>query len=398
MILNRAISSSFIIYQFFVSELITRMSAAAIQQPNTEEKKSWRGFSLDGENHTVNAEYPDRITGPSTWDGKYLEAHPEQWIYHLTKEDIQDIDQAVKHFISLDLPLGEITKDNFPLTSFKEAIVKERENLFHGLGFGLFRGFPINDYSRKEQSAIFMGIGAYIGSRKPQNGKGHVLGHVKDLTEGSTTKTVYKRDDPTTRIYATRKAQPFHVDGTDIVGLLCLHEGYEGGLSSVISSHTVYNRLRELRPDIVELMKEPWLWDRKGEHGPNEPEYLAASPLTYFDKRLFTFWGPHFFETVNRFPGVHVEEEKFEAMRYIQELCECEALNMKLEVGDLQFVQNYSILHARTAYTDKPGQTRHLLRLWLMVDYKEVGWKMPFTKGDYDYEYAGAQVVPLEAE
>lgn len=378
------------------------MSAATVQQPQQQpaEQKSnnWRGFSLDGDNHTAKADYPDRITGPSAWDGKYLEAHPEEWIYYLTEQDTQDIDQGLKHFLSLDLPLGEINQYNFPLTTFKQVIDKQRDNLFQELGFGLFRGLPISNYTRKEQAAIFMGIGAYIGSRKPQNGKGHVLGHVKDLTEGSTTKAVYKEDDPTTRIYATRKAQPFHVDGTDVVGLLCLHEGYEGGLSSVISSHTVYNRLRELRPDIVELLKEPWLWDRKGEHGPDEPKYLAASPLTYFDNRLFTFWGPHFFETVTRFPEVTVEEEKFEAMRYIQELCESEALNMKLEVGDIQWVVNSSLLHARTAYTDKPGQTRHLLRLWLMVDYKEIGWSRPFAKADYDYTYTGEQVVPLEAE
>lgn len=374
------------------------MSAAAIASQPVKEEKSWRGFDVNSDNQTAHVQFPDRITGPSAWDSKDLDAHPEKWIYHVSEQDIADIDQAVKHFVSLDLPLGEISQANFPLTTFKQVIINQRENLFHGLGFGLIRGFPINNYERKEQAIVFMGIGSYIGTRKPQNGKGHVLGHVKDLTAGSTTKAVYDAEDPTTRIYATRKAQPFHVDGTDIVALLCLNEGQDGGLSSVISSHTLYNRLRELRPDIVELMKEAWLWDRKGEHGPNEAPYMKASPLIYFDERLFTFWGPHFFETMTRFPEVKIEQEKFEAMRYIQELAEKEALNMKLQVGDMQFVQNYQILHARTAYVDRPGQTRHLLRLWFMVNQKDSRWKMPFSKGDYNYEYAGEQVVPLEAE
>lgn len=236
-----------------------------------------------------------------------------------------------------------------------------------------------------------------IGKRKQQNGKGHVLGHVKDLTYGSTTKSVYDPEAPTTRIYATHKAQPFHVDGTDVVGLLCLNEGYEGGESSLISSHTLYNRLQELRPDIVELLKEPWLWDRKDEHGPGEAPYIAAAPITYYKNRLFTFWGPHFFETMTRFPEVKIDERKFEAMRYIQALCEREALNMWLKVGDMQWVQNYQILHARGAYKDQPGATRHLLRLWLLVDPEQVGWEMPFQKGDYNYGYAN-HTVPLEAE
>jgi hypothetical protein len=360
---------------------------------------TWRGFSLSGDN-SVKTEFPDCITGESAWDGKELETQPEKWVYRLTQEDIQDIDQALKHFLKLDLPLIDISIENFPLKTFDQVLLKERENLFNGLGFGVLRGFPILDYERKDQLAIFMGIGSYIGIRKPQNSKGHVLGHVKDLSHGSATKSLYDPENPITRIYATRKAQPFHVDGADVVALLCLNKGIEGGLSSLISSHTLYNRLLELRPDIVELMKKPWLWDRKGEHAAGEPEYISAPPLVHFKDRLFTFWGPHFFESMTRFPEIHIEEEKFEAMKYIQELCEREALNMSLEVGDIQFVQNYQILHARTAYSDRPDQARHLLRLWFIVNAQEVGWQMPFTDGDfnYNYEYANNLTAPLEAE
>ena len=48
-----------------------------------------------------------------------------------------------------------------------------------------------------------MGLGTYLGYFVSQNGKGHVLGHVKDLG-----------DDPTkiekTRIYRTTARQYFH--------------------------------------------------------------------------------------------------------------------------------------------------------------------------------------------
>ena len=42
-------------------------------------------------------------------------------------------------------------------------------------------------------------------------------------------------------------------------------------------------------------------------------------------------------------------------------------LRMELQVGDMQFVHNHSLLHDRTAFVDKPGSPRHLLRLWLSV-------------------------------
>jgi len=40
---------------------------------------------------------------------------------------------------------------------------------------------------------------------------------------------------------------------------------------------------------------------------------------------------------------------------------------MQLEPGDVQFVNNYHVLHARSAYTDdrEHGRIRHLKRLWL---------------------------------
>ena len=40
---------------------------------------------------------------------------------------------------------------------------------------------------------------------------------------------------------------------------------------------------------------------------------------------------------------------------------------MFLAPGDMQFVDNGTVVHARTAYVDDPSDPRHLLRLWLAV-------------------------------
>jgi hypothetical protein len=50
------------------------------------------------------------------------------------------------------------------------------------------------------------------GNLRRQNEKAHLIGHVKDVGVDS------KHQDPTTRIYLTSVAQPWHVDGTDVVG------------------------------------------------------------------------------------------------------------------------------------------------------------------------------------
>ena len=51
---------------------------------------------------------------------------------------------------------------------------------------------------------------------------------------------------PLTRVYATPLAQPIHTDSADIVALLCLRTGKEGGLSSWSSSVSVHNELLRL--------------------------------------------------------------------------------------------------------------------------------------------------------
>jgi hypothetical protein len=60
---------------------------------------------------------------------------------------------------------------------------------------------------------------------------------------------------------------------------------------------------------------------------------------------------------------------ELEALDYIAELANSERvyLDMELLPGDMQYLNNYTILHARTAFEDgdTPEQKRHLLRLWL---------------------------------
>ena len=78
-----------------------------------------------------------------------------------------------------------------------------RNNILDGTGFILFKGFPVEKWGNHKSAVAYMGLGTYLGYFVSQNGKGHVLGHVKDLG-----------DDPTTidktRIYRTTARQFFH--------------------------------------------------------------------------------------------------------------------------------------------------------------------------------------------
>lgn len=78
---------------------------------------------------------------------------------------------------------------------------------------------------------------------------------------------------------------------------------------------------------------------------------------------------------------------------------------MILDVGDIQFLSNAHVLHARTEYIDHPppAPRRHLMRLWLATPEDEGGWKLPFWDSN-EKKRGGIQVddtapvAPLDAE
>lgn len=78
---------------------------------------------------------------------------------------------------------------------------------------------------------------------------------------------------------------------------------------------------------------------------------------------------------------------------------------MILSPGDIQFLTNSHVLHARTAYEDfpPPHPRRHLLRLWVATPEGEGGWRLPFWDSNSERR-GGVQVegkdgvVVLDAE
>jgi hypothetical protein len=278
-----------------------------------------------------------------------------------------------------------------------------------------------------------MGLGTHLGYFLSQNGRGHVLGHVKDVG-----------DDPTqihsVRIYRTAARQFFHTDDGDLVGLLCLHRAREGGESDVVSVHRVWNVLQRDHPDVAELLTRPvWYFDRKGEVSDGQEEWIRQ-PVVYLEKdggkgRLYCKWDPYYVRSLTRFSEKGIvpplSPEQMRAMEILEETCQREALHMVLEVGDIQFLSNAHLLHARTAYKGElrafivcsrcfdfwsPGGTligiadfappaprRHLLRLWLATPEGEGGWALPMPDS-HGKKRGGVQVndtppkAPLDAE
>ena len=311
------------------------------------------------------AQLPDAITKPSAWLGADMACNPDAWFYQLTVEDVRDLESAATHFQSLGIDVGEISRETFPLATFGAHIAGLKQTLLSGVGLEVLRGLPIENYSQAFCAAIFCGIGAHIGSTRSQNADGHILGHVRDIGADA--------NDPNSRIYQTCERQTFHTDSADVVGLLCIREAKEGGKSLLVSAETIYNRMKQECPDLLEKLFDPIATDRRGEIPDGAKPYMEIPVLSWYEGNLTVFYQRQYINSAQRFDGAmclspeHVEAlDMFDALANDPELC----FGMQLQPGDMQFVYNHSQLHDRTGFLDwpDPSQRRHLMRLWLSIE------------------------------
>lgn len=337
------------------------------------------------------------------WYGPDLE-QCDDWVYRLSAEDVQEIDAALAAFEALGAPIMAVNSQNFRLPRLQARLQELEQHLFHGRGFQVLRGLPVEKYSKQQASIIFLGLGSYLGLPVSQNGKGHVLGHVKNLG--------LDFNDPETRGYQNNSQLAFHTDFSDVVGLLCLQTPQSGGESSLASSTTVWNEMVRRSPELARVLTEAVHYTRWGELLPGEQRYNSVPVFTPLNGRVICFFNAR--RTIMKaqaFAEVpRVTEQQLQALDLIESIVHDRRIhmNMVLERGDMQFVCNHFILHTRTSYEDWPEleRRRHLLRLWLAC---ENGPQLP----DYMNEFqgrtangrpAGIQVpgvalcTPLEAE
>jgi hypothetical protein len=287
------------------------------------------------------------------------------WCQALTADQVEELRTAVAHARGTGKALGELRAADFPLPALQYEVARWREEIQSGRGFQVVSGVPVAEWSEADASLCFWCLGLHMGRPGAQNPQGDLLGHVRDTGEDAR--------DPFVRLYRTSTDIAYHCDAADVVGLLCLQAARRGGASRIASSVSVYDELVRRRPDLVERLYQPFLLDVRNEDASGALRYLPIPPCRYADGRLRTFYHSDYFRSVVR----HADVPAFtDAERELLDLYETIAsqpdlhLDMQFAPGDIQWLSNHTILHARTAYEDhaEPEHKRHLLRLWLSIE------------------------------
>lgn len=304
---------------------------------------------------------PPLYQGPAVWRGCDM-ARRTDWVVPYSAAEVAEIENAVASALARTDDLLTLEREDFPLPRLAGRLRAIENEVVRGRGFVLLRGLPVERWTRRQSAFAFWGLGRHFGDPVPQNAQGHLLGHVKDIGKDP--------GNPMHRVYQTSYRHLFHTDSCDIVGLMCLRQAKSGGLSRIVSSTTLFNEVARRRPDFADVLAAPFTVDRKGEVPAGKGPHYDLPIVHHHAGQLTVIYARDFIDAAHRFADVpRLSAAQIEAMDLTDELAEDPDLHLAMEFmpGDIQFLHNHQILHARTAYDDhpEPDRRRHLLRLWL---------------------------------
>lgn len=298
------------------------------------------------------------LTGPAAWRGTDI-AHDPSWVHHLSPDSIAAIDAGLAALKARGLCFPHFGKEDFPIGALATALAAFAQELEDGRGFVLLRGLPVARYSDDELNTLYYGLGLHMGTPVRQNPRGELLGAVMNVGD-LTSKT--------TRVYETNRYLPYHSDPSDVVALLCVRKALRGGLSSLVSVAAIYNEVLRREPTLLGLFYKPLYFSHLCEDLP------SLSPIfSYHAGKLSCRYLRQYIELGHEIRGLPLSRVEVQALDLFDEIMLDPAirLDMMLEPGDIQFANNYAVLHSRTEFEDaeEVALRRKMIRLWLKMPH-----------------------------
>jgi hypothetical protein len=317
------------------------------------------------------------ITDPTAWRADAL-AQEDSWKVELLPAELEALDEGLTACKARGVRPEDVRAGDFPLPAMRERLQGWLDELTRGRGFLLLRGFPVDRYPLEDVRMLYIGLGAHLGTPISQNSFGDLLGDIQDerlkLASGQFEGS---------RGYRGRGALLFHTDRADIVGLLCVRPAKEGGLSCIMSAMTVYNEFLTRKPHLLPTLYAGFITPNSDEQSDGS---LPRSPMFSQTGGVVSCRISRNAVNRGRAAGVPSTPEETEALEFLDELAlrDDMRLDMDFRRGDIQFVNNHTILHSRTAYVDEddPNLRRLLMRLWLRLDQRRP--VVPEFFRDYD--------------
>jgi len=303
------------------------------------------------------------IDHPSAWKGSDFKS-PDDFAVDLDQRHLDAFAGVVARAKKDGVGLQELTGEHVAMPEIEADLLAIRRELMDGRSLVILRGFPLQDMSEAELGIVYWAIGTYFGRGVSQSPMGDRLGYVTDVSEPG------KRD----RGYRSARELNLHTDSDDIVGLLCIRQAKSGGMSRLASAPAIHNEIAASRPDLLVPLYEGFHYHWFGEQPPGQgavtdfkiPVFgMADGLLSICFLREFINMGAEEL-------GEPLTDTQVEALELFEEIANRDdiVLTYRLEPGCASFINNYTVLHSRTAFEDWPEKARRRLmfRLWLKAE------------------------------
>jgi hypothetical protein len=301
--------------------------------------------------------------GRADWRPRDVESG-NGWSHVLTGREVDVLDSALAALKAAGTPLDGISSETFPLPGLEPLFDNILAELEAGRGLFLLRGLPVERYSKDDMRAMYVGLCRNIGTTLSQSPGNDHIGDVRNLNVDVNS--------PRGRAYTSNQKLTFHSDQSDVVTLLVLRTAKSGGLSKLASALAIRNEIARTRPDLLEVLHQPFPWSWQEQQPPGEGPWYSQPIYTERDGKFSSYYIRTHITSSQRYEDApRLTPQQVEAMDAIDALAASEEFHFSsmFQPGDMQLLNNHVILHSRTAFEDHEelDRRRHLLRVWLSV-------------------------------
>lgn len=277
---------------------------------------------------------------------------------------IDEFDKALARTGDAEIP------DTSDQASFKHCVEfsNELRHRLHSdaLGAVIVDRIPSERYHELDNRRVCGMFASFVGPLMTQNFAGLTLYDVKNTNPKNPEKV---------RKSITNHAQPYHTDGgwhrvpAQYVGLYCVRNAQSGGGSKITSILSAYQAMLQNHPEHLKTLLVSSPWDMQGEHAKDEIGYVMNPMFESYENQFLSRYYDSYVRNGYKVKGDELPGNLDAALQTMKTvISEQPDIRFEMSGGQFQYLNNWTVLHAREAFADTEktpeDQTRHVIRVW----------------------------------
>jgi hypothetical protein len=304
----------------------------------------------------------DLIPAPRAWHGPDLVE--EDFKIMLSGDCLSELEAVVVEQRKAPVPTLVLAPEHFKMDACRRLMQEARQRLDAGLGFVILDRLPLDRWSKQEVIDVYWLVGSLLEAPVAQEWKGTMIYDVRYDGQSYTADT---------RAALTPEGLDMHNDSSmgeapaNYISLLCLQTARSGGMSSLASAYAAHNYFLTRHPNLLQRLYQPFYRDRQEYQAPDADNWYPIFAAE--DGRLRIRFNARVIRRGYQKTGQVLDADGVRTVELLNNFLADPAHrhDFWMERGQIQVLNNRSIVHGRTPYDDfeEPDKRRHLVRLWL---------------------------------